>query len=141
MSDTVTLPESHRDLLDATGVAVLATVGPDGCPQVTAVWYLHDDGVVKVSLRTTRQKVRNLQARPLATLFLLDPGNPYRTLEVRATAELAPDDDYAFADRVGEKYGTDMRALDGPGDRRVVLTLRPVRVNQRDQAGPRRSSG
>ena len=37
-----TFPESHQDLLKAE-VATLATIGHDGYPQVTALWFLFDD--------------------------------------------------------------------------------------------------
>ena len=69
------VPSSHVDLLDAA-IATLATIGPDGRPQVSAVWFLADDGVVKVSLNTARQKVKNLTANPAVTVFILDPANP-----------------------------------------------------------------
>ena len=121
-------PDSHRDLLQAE-VAVLATVGRDGSPQVTATWFVLDDGVVKLSLNTTRQKVKNLRERPECTLFLLDRANPYRTLELRARAELSPDPDYAFADQLGRTYHADLRGLDRPGEGRVVVRLRPVKSN------------
>jgi PPOX class probable F420-dependent enzyme len=127
-----TIPESHQDLL-STDVAMLATFGQDGYPQVTALWFLlDDDGVVKLSLNTARQKVRNLQRQPACTLFLLDLGNPYRYLEVRGDAEIEPDDDYAFADRVGAKYEADLRVNDRAGESRVVVTIRPYRVNPVD---------
>jgi hypothetical protein len=42
---------------------------------------------------------------------------------------ITPDDDYAFADRVGEKYGADLRENDRPGETRVVVTVRPTRVH------------
>lgn len=126
------LPLSHRDLLEAPGVAVLATVGADNQPQLTAVWYLlDDDGLLKVSVRTDRQKVKNLARRAAATFFVTDPTRFTRTLEVRATAELAADEDYRFADRLGRKYGTDMRSLDQAGDSRLIVTLHPHRVNFR----------
>src|SRR5207244_4215981 len=83
---------SHVDLLE-TQTAILATIGPDGFPQVTALWFLHDaDDLVKLSLNTRRQKVKNLRAHPTCTLFILDPANPYRTLEIPAPAELSADD-------------------------------------------------
>jgi PPOX class probable F420-dependent enzyme len=123
------VPESHRDLL-ATNVAVLATIGPDGYPQVSALWFLlDDDGLLKLSLNTLRQKVKNLRAHPECTLFIIDPANPYRTVEIRARAELQPDEDYVFAEKFGRKYGADLRAMDPPGQSRVVVTLRPVKVN------------
>ena len=126
------VPSTHADLLDAS-VATVATVGPDGRPQVSAVWFLNDDGTVKVSLNVARQKTKNLTANPAVTVFILDPANPARYLEIRGDATLEPDDDYAFADRLGAKYGgADLRAMDGPDGRRVVVTVDPVRINAVD---------
>jgi PPOX class probable F420-dependent enzyme len=126
-------PESHRDLLD-TDVAALATISRAGFPQVTALWFLFDDdGRVKLSLNTARQKTRNLLARPEVTLFILDRANPRRYLEIRARADVQADDDYAFADKLGKKYGgANLRTRDQPGQTRVVVTLHPVRVNAVD---------
>jgi PPOX class probable F420-dependent enzyme len=129
MPNTV-IPESHRDLLAARPAVTLATIGPDGFPQVTAVWFLvEDDGTVRMSLNTARQKVKNLRRHPEASLFFTDPDNPYRTLEIRARVALEPDPDYAFADRVGAKYSADMRKNDRPGESRVVVTFTPTKVN------------
>ena len=126
----LTVPQSHQDLLQAD-VATLATIGPDGYPQVTALWFLFDeDGTLKLSLNTSRQKLKNLRAHPECTLFILDTANPYRTLEVRAQAELTPDTDNAFAGKLGAKYGgADFTANDRPGESRVVVALQPVKVN------------
>jgi PPOX class probable F420-dependent enzyme len=124
----VDIPQSHRDLLDSQ-IATLATVSPDGRPQLSAVWFLAEDGEISFSLNTTRQKVHNLQRNPACTVFILDLANPMRYLEVRGDAQLVPDDDYTFADRVGAKYGADIRTFDPPGQTRVMATLRPVRVN------------
>jgi PPOX class probable F420-dependent enzyme len=127
-----TVPDSHRDLLDAP-VATLATVGADGRPQLSAVWFLASDDQVRLSLNTARQKTKNLTARSAATLFILDTANPMRYLELRGDVTVAPDDDYAFADQVGAKYGgVDLRNMDQPGERRVVVTIEPVRVNAVD---------
>jgi PPOX class probable F420-dependent enzyme len=125
-----TVPESHQDLLK-TDVAMLATIGHDGYPQVTALWFLFDDDrTIKLSLNTTRQKTKNLQAHPECTLFIIDRANPYRTLEIRARAEIAPDVDYAFAKKLGAKYGgADLSTNDRPGETRVVVSLQPVKVN------------
>ena len=129
-----TVPDSHRDLLDAP-VATLATVGADGRPQLSAVWFLADDNSVRLSLNTSRQKTKNVTARSAATLFILDTANPARYLELRGDATVEPDDDYAFADQVGAKYGgVDLRNMDQPGESRVVVTIEPVRVNAVDMS-------
>jgi PPOX class probable F420-dependent enzyme len=128
------IPDSHRDLLDAQ-FATLATLGADGGPQLTEVWFLHDDGELKISLNTSRRKTKNLRKRPQCSLFLLDVANPYRYVDVRGHARLEPDADYAFADKVGAKYGADLREHDGPGDSRVVVTIEPERVFPVDMGG------
>jgi PPOX class probable F420-dependent enzyme len=121
------IPDSHRDLLDAQ-VATLATIGRDGRPQLSEVWFLAEDDTVRLSLNTSRQKTKNLQANAACTLLILDLANPYRYLEIRGDAEIEPDPDYAFADKTGAKYSADLRDRDQPGDSRVIVTLRPARV-------------
>ena len=116
-------------------MATLATVGPDGRPQLSEVWFLADDGTIRISLNTSRQKSKNLRRHPACTLLVLDLDNPQRYLEVRADAHIEPDDDYAFADRVGAKYGSDLRVHDQPGQSRIVVELVPVRINAVDMGG------
>ena len=128
------IPESHRDLLNGQ-FATLATVGPDGRPQLSEVWFLAEGDTVALSLNTARQKTKNLMANPAANLFLLDLAVPYRYLEIRGDATIWPDDDYVFADRLGAKYGADLRAIDPPGQSRVRVVIRPVRVNAVDTRG------
>ena len=124
-------PESHQDLLKAD-VGTLTTNGADGYPQVSATWFLYDeeDGLIKLSLNNSRQKVKNLLANPKVSFFILDPKNPYRTLEVRARAEVRPDENYTFAKKLGAKYGgADLSTRDRPGETRMVVVLHPVKMN------------
>jgi len=120
-------PDSHRDLLDAE-VASLATIGGDGLPQVTAVWFLHDEGELRLSLNTSRLKTRNMRRRPVCSLMILDLEHPYRYLVVRGKARLEPDDEYDFARKVGAKYNADLKQNDRPGESRVKVTIEPTNV-------------
>ncbi len=122
-----TFPDSHRDLLDAQ-VATLATIEGNGFPQLTEVWFLLDDGQLKISLNDSRLKTRNLLKRPQCSLLIVDLEDPYRYLEVRGNARLEPDDDYTFARKVGAKYDADLSVHDAPGQSRVVVTVEPVNV-------------
>jgi PPOX class probable F420-dependent enzyme len=125
------IPASHADLLEGQ-FATLATISVDGRPQLSEVWFLVEDGTVRLSLNTARQKVKNLSENAACTVFLLDLANPYRYLEIRGDAEVVPDTEYAFADRVGAKYQADLRVHDAPGDTRVIVSIRPARINAVD---------
>ncbi len=125
------IPESHRDLLDAA-FATFATVGADGYLQLSEVWFLAEGDQIALSLNMSRQKTKNLLTEPICTVLILDLANPYRYLEIRGSADVVPDEDHAFAEKVGAKYGADLREHDAPGDRRVVVRIVPVRVNAVD---------
>jgi PPOX class probable F420-dependent enzyme len=126
------IPESHRDLLDAK-VATLATVGPDGRPQQSVVWFAVDGDSIKLSLNTARQKTKNMLANPAADLLILDVANTQRYIEVRGDVTIEPDTDYAFSDAfIVPKYGFDPRLIDQPGEERTVVTINPVRIHAID---------
>lgn len=123
-----TVPESHADLLAGIPGA-LATVGPDGYPQVTAVVAkLEEDGNVHTSVHTERQKYRNLVAHPQATLFVIDPTNPMRTVEVRADVELIADPGKVWSTAFLQG-SVDLDVIDPPHVERVHVVLHPTKVN------------
>ena len=128
------IPTSHQDLLQAT-VATFATIGPDGRPQQTEVWFHEDGDTVALSLSTTRQKTKNLMSHPGCSLLIVDPTSPMRYLELRGDAEVIADDDYAFADRVSKKYSTNVREYDAPGDKRVKVRINISRTHAVDMRG------
>jgi PPOX class probable F420-dependent enzyme len=123
------VPESHRDLLLAPLTATLTTVDAHDRPQSTAVWYfVDDDGQLKGSITSTRQKYRNLVRSPDCSLFIIDPENPYRTLEIRAEAQLTPDPDKATVRKFAVAYGADESMLVREDEDRYTVTYLPRRV-------------
>jgi PPOX class probable F420-dependent enzyme len=87
-----------------------------------------DDGDLVVSITSERQKFRNLRGNPNCTLFIIDPTNPYRTLEVRAVAEMTADPDKTTVQLLARIYGLDDGALVHPDEDRYRVTLHPRRV-------------
>ena len=126
------IPASHVDLLESTALAHVATIGPDGEPQVNPVWFGWDGTHVLFSQTTTRQKVRNLQRDPRIALSIVDPNNPYRYLEIRGVVErVEPDPDIAFINSMAKKYlGEDRYPWHRPEDERVVVVVRPEHTTQ-----------
>ncbi|MFT4265007.1 MAG: PPOX class F420-dependent oxidoreductase [Nocardioides sp.] len=122
------VPDSHHDLLDATGVAAFVTLDAKGRPQTTAVWFIVEDGLLKTSISDTRQKFKNLSANTDVGFFFVDPANPFHTLEVRATAELRPDPDKSFLERVFARYGADPTDYVELDDHRYEVVLTPWHI-------------
>lgn len=122
------LPNSHADLLDAPGVASLSTLGPDGYPQVTAIWFVRDGDRIVTSLTTDRQKFKNASRHPHVTLFFIDPQNPFRTLEIRGDVASEPDPELVTLRRVVAHYGADFDTFPAPKENRVTVTITPHRV-------------
>jgi PPOX class probable F420-dependent enzyme len=70
-------------LQDKKAFGSLATVMPDGSPQVTPVWVDYSDGTVKINTAKGRVKARNMQEGAPVALSIMDPDNPYRHIQIR----------------------------------------------------------
>src|SRR3984893_16159663 len=78
------IPEKYLDLLQQKkAFASLATIMPDGSPQVTPVWFDYKDGLVRVNTAKGRVKARNLKKDVPVALAVIDPDNPYRYVQIR----------------------------------------------------------
>ena len=122
------IPESHADLLESTAVAHIATLGPDGAPQNSPVWFGWDGAHLRFTQVTRLQrKVQNLRREPRVAVSIVDPANPYRYLEIRGTVErIDPDPDGAYIDAMARKYlGEERYPWGTPGDEYVVVVIRP----------------
>lgn len=131
-AESAVIPESHADLVERPVLAHVATLGPKGEPQNNPVWFEMKDGLIRFSQTTARQKLRNVQRDGRVSFSIVDPENPYRYLEIRATLErIDPDPDFAFIDSMAKKYlGEDRYPWSQPGDERVVLNFRPEHTSQ-----------
>ncbi|HVQ77172.1 MAG TPA: PPOX class F420-dependent oxidoreductase [Candidatus Binatia bacterium] len=125
------IPESFDDILkQKKAFASLATVGADGSPQVTPVWFDYDGGLIRFNTARGRVKDRNLAAKPTVALAIVDPDNPYRYLQVRGPiVEVTETGADAHIDSLAKKYlGQDRYPHRRPGEVRVIYTVRPDRV-------------
>lgn len=92
-------PEEAAEFLAAQRTVSLATLGEDGWPHVTALWYVLRDSEPWIFTYGKSQKVRNLERDPRATL-LVEDGESYgelRGVMLAARAEIHRDLD-AVAD-------------------------------------------
>jgi PPOX class probable F420-dependent enzyme len=129
------IPESHEDLLGSKALAHVATVGPQGEPQSSPVWFGWNGECVKISQTKTRQKYRNIQRKPRLALSIVDPENPLRYLEIRGVVDrIEEDPDLDFINSMSEKYlGIGKYPNHRPGDERVVVFVRPEHTTKKDR--------
>jgi PPOX class probable F420-dependent enzyme len=125
---TVTIPESHRDLLtdEVKAFAHLATLMADGSPQVTPVWFDTLGDFLRVNTVRGRTKDRNMTARPKVALAIQDPRDPYRYIQIRGTVVEATEDGADdHIDRLAGKYtGQATYQWGQAGQIRVIYTIR-----------------
>ena len=126
-----TIPEKYKDLFDKKSFAHLATVMPDGTPQVTPVWVDYDGSHVLVNSARGRRKDKNMERNPAVSLSIQDPDNPYRYLEVRGrVTEITEEGADEHIDKMAKKYmGLDKYPLRQPGEVRVLYKITPERTS------------
>lgn len=124
------IPQTYRDLFDKKAFGHLATVMPDGQPQVNPVWCDLDGGQVVVNSAKGRQKDKNMRRDPRVTIAISDPENPYRYLEVRGkVVEITENGADAHIDKLAKKYlGADRYPYRQPGEVRVIYRIEPERI-------------
>jgi PPOX class probable F420-dependent enzyme len=123
------IPQTHLDLFKKKAFAHLATLMPDGKPQVTPVWVDYDGKYVIINTAQGRLKDKNMQRDGRVALSITDPDNPYRYLEVRGSiAERTLKGADAHIDAMAKKYlDQDKYPFRQPGEVRVIYKVLPER--------------
>ena len=122
------IPDKYLDLLQRKkAFANLATLMPDGSPQVTPVWIDYADGVIRFNTAKGRVKARNLKVGSPVALAIMDPDEPYRYLQVRGRVRRVTEEDAdAHIDSLAKKYlGKDKYPFRQPGEVRVIYEIEP----------------
>jgi PPOX class probable F420-dependent enzyme len=126
------IPDKYLDLMQQkTAFAHLATVMPDGTPQVTPVWFDYTDDAVRLNTAKGRVKARNMQEGAAVALSIMDPDNPYRHIQIRGrvrhTTESGAD---AHIDALAKKYlGKDKYPWRGQDEVRLLVEIEPTSVS------------
>ena len=124
------ISDDIRKLLEAPNFASLATLMPDGSPQVSPVWVDFDGKYILVNTAEGRQKPRNVRHDPRVALSVFDQQNPYTAATVRGrVVEITHEGADQHIDRMAKKYlGRDTYPFRQPGERRVIFKIEPEHV-------------
>jgi PPOX class probable F420-dependent enzyme len=130
-ADKVGLPEGAREILNKKTFAHVATLMPDGSPQVTPVWVDLDGDDIVINSAEGRVKPKNVRRDPRVSLAAVDPDNPYVNVQVQGRVkELTHDDADDVIDALAKKYlGEDEYPFRQPGEQRVTIRIEPERVS------------
>ncbi len=122
-----TIPDKFVDLFKKTAFANLATVMPNGSPQVTPVWIDYDGKYVLFNSAKGRMKDKNIRRDPRVSLSIQDPENPYRYLEIRGrVVEITQNGADDHINKLSQKYlGKPVYPGRQPGEVRVLYKIEP----------------
>lgn len=123
MSDNVLTPDDLA-LIDEPHLGYVATVMPDGSPQITPVWVDTDGANLRFNTARGRVKTNNLERDPNVAVLVADGNDFYRWIGIRGTAELADEGADEQIDSLAKKYmGVDTYPFRNPAEQRVTVTV------------------
>ena len=122
---SVTLPDGLVALLRRPAPCFVATVMPDGSPQLTETWVDTDGDHVVINVVEGRQKARNVARDPRVAVNVADPDQPARYWGVRGrVVETTTEGGAEHIEELSQKYlGRPYPQFGGPGGVRVILRI------------------
>jgi PPOX class probable F420-dependent enzyme len=127
----VAVPEAYLDLVTTKkALAHLATIMPDGSPQVTPIWFDYTGGMIRVNSAKGRVKSRNMTPGAAVALSVCDPDNGYRYVQIRGkVTSVTEQGGDAHIDSLAKKYlGVDAYPYRSPTEVRLIFTIAPSSV-------------
>ena len=131
MQKTRTLSPAVRELFLAPNFAHLATLQPDGSPQVTPVWVDLDGDRIMVNTAEGRGKPRNVRRDPRVAISIHDQENPYKSAFIRGrVTEITQEGAEEHIDKLAKKYmGVDVYPAHDPEHPRLLFYIEPEHVD------------
>ena len=130
------MPEQLSDevlaLLREPSYAQLATLMPDGSPQVTQVWIDIEGDHIIVNTAVGHQKERNVRRDPRVAINLVDPNDQARQAAIRGqVVEMTTDGAAEQINVLAKKYmGVDEYPFGSPDETRITLKIAPEHVSE-----------
>jgi len=121
------LSERDRRILDGANFASVATLMPDGSPQVSTIWVDRDGDDVLFNTAEGRVKTYNIRRDGRVAISVFDQRDPYEQVVLRGTVvDVTTEGADDHIDFLAKKYtGADRYAWRDPGEQRVIVRVRP----------------
>ena len=125
-------PEAYNSLLmdETRAFAYLATLMPDGSPQLTPLWFNADAEHILINSAKGRIKDRNMRRDPRVAIVLADPKDPYRFIQIQGrVVEIAEKGGLEHINTLSLKYRGKPWSPTA-GQVRVIYKIQPDKISQ-----------
>jgi len=126
------IPKNYEDLLIDKNFAHIATINPDGSPQVTPVWVDFDKEKNEILVNTAkgRKKARNLKIGSKVALSIQDHTNPYRYIGIQGkVTEVTTKGALNHINSLASKYMEKDKYPLPEGEIRILIRIKPLFVH------------
>ncbi|HEY2004077.1 MAG TPA: PPOX class F420-dependent oxidoreductase [Candidatus Saccharimonadia bacterium] len=122
------ITDSERQILSGKNFVFVATLNPDGSPQVSPVWAdVEGDDLVVINTERHRVKARNLEHDKRVALAAVSQDDPYDKVSLRGeVAEITEDGAREHINKLSQKYLGKPYPWLSEGDRRVIIKIRKL---------------
>lgn len=124
-------PTEYLDLLkdETRAFLFLATSMADGSPQVTPIWFDHDDEHILINTNEGRIKDRNMKARPKVAMTIMNLNDPYRYVQIRGeVAAYTTEGADEHINKLSLKYDGEPWSY-RQGQKRIIFKIRPIHID------------
>lgn len=130
----MSIDEGYQDLLLNKHIASVATINPDGSPQVTPMWidYNKEKNLILVNTAKGRIKARNLFEGAKIAINVIDKANPYRYIAIQGIViEVTENNAQEHINMLSNRYmGRPIYFLQ-EGEVRLLIKIKPKYVHER----------
>jgi PPOX class probable F420-dependent enzyme len=134
---TMSLPISEKfsDLFSRPILCAFTTLNPDGAPHTVPVWCDYDGAQVRVNLRASTKKARNVQRNSAVCLLVIDPDNPGHWIEIQGRVGELRDEEHGAREHINalsQKYtGNPVYPFTAQGNERQMYLIDALKINGR----------
>ena len=119
-----------ENLFEGKNLVFIATVNPDGSPQLTPVWGNYSDDHILINTAEGRVKHKNVKKDPRVAVSVVDNDNPLNMTTIRGkVVEIIPDYDYLHINKLTKQYmGITEYPFKRKNEKRIIFKIEPEKI-------------
>ena len=119
-----------EELFQKKNLVFIATINPDGSPQLTPVWGNYNDNHILINTAEGRIKHKNVQKDPRVAVSVVDHDNTLNMTTIRGkVVQIIPDYDYSHANELTKQYmGISEYPYKRENEKRIIIKIKPEKI-------------